>query len=403
MVKSKIKYTVPHIIDTINSAENLDTIIRNENILACVFASPILFVFSIANFLIRYVIFGEDVGNVLIDSLICFFLVLSFEVILRSNLKLSTLVNLVAVNYGIWCVFVFLRISRIIGPLVWFGAFLLLMMSMFQIKKNMLVVTGSVIIIMGIYNFIATPIKAYEFGRMHYIFLLIALTIILLVSVIVHKNTVNRYKRLVKHILALREQKNEMELLYEEVEASKEKLRYMAYHDSLTGLPNRKMVYQELDHMITAAKEESGQVFVVYIDIDYFKSINDTLGHDAGDKFINDVALRIKTVIKEKDLIGRMGGDEFALIIPGNVSEEELTTYLSEIKDKFEENSCIHGRKIRSSASLGIAVYPKDGEDSVTLMKHADIAMYKSKELGKNIIQYFHPSLEAEMLQKIIE
>jgi diguanylate cyclase (GGDEF)-like protein len=403
MTKSKSNYTVPHIMNKINKADDLETIIRNENLLACLFASPILFMMSIANFLIRYAGLHEGLGNVLIDSLICVILGLGFEIILRSGLKLNMLVNLVAINYGLWCVFMFIRISKIIGPLVWFGAFLLMLMAMYQIKKNMLLITGSVIIVMGIYNFLTTPIVTYEFGRIHYCFLLLALTAILMISAIVHKSTVNRYKRMMKHIDTLRDQKKEMESLYEEVAASKEKLQFLAFHDSLTQLPNRKMVYQWLDDMIETAKESSGKVYVVYIDIDYFKSINDSLGHDAGDQFIYEVAQRINALIDQKDLIGRIGGDEFALIIPRNVNEDELSAYLNGIKDKFEESSSVHGRKLKSSASLGIAVYPKDGEDTVILMKHADIAMYKSKELGKNKIQYYHPALEAEMLQKFIE
>lgn len=422
MAKEKGRYLVPHLLERINDTNDLDKIIENENKLACIFASQVLFVLAFLNLFIRTVALKEALLEVIIDSLICVILGILFEVILRIKLKGNTLVNLVAALYAFWCIFFFVRYHYLLGPLMWIILLINLIVAMIQVKKNMLIMSGGVMILAGIYCFFYAPFENFQINQNFYGMIVLLFLITITIAGAVHRNNANRYHKLNKQLQLVMEQKEEIEELYKEVTAAEnelhqqnklltaynniikkneERLHFLAYHDVLTELPNRKMINQRLEEMISEAKKQQSIVYVIYLDIDYFKNINDTMGHDAGDKFICVVADRIRAVIHPEDLFGRMGGDEFALIIPRNISEDEIYEYLLSIKDRFEESVNIHGKKIRSTASLGIATYPKDGEDAVMLMKNADIAMYRSKELGKNKIQFYHPDLQIEMIRKI--
>lgn len=146
MFSLKSNYLVPKVLEQLSKEENIDNVILNENKLACMFASPILFLVSIVNIIIRYGILKEAVGDVLFDSGICIILSLCFELVLRSKRKPDSMVNLVAALYGTWTIFVFIRFSRLFGPFVWYAGFILLLLSMFQVKKNMLVLVGSIIL-----------------------------------------------------------------------------------------------------------------------------------------------------------------------------------------------------------------------------------------------------------------
>jgi diguanylate cyclase (GGDEF)-like protein len=230
--------------------------------------------------------------------------------------------------------------------------------------------------------------------------MVIMLIMTLLIAAAMHKSSVSRYERLVRNYRILLDQKSEIEELFEEVTASKEKYQYLAYHDILTKLPNRIMLNQKLEELINITREYNRNIYVVYIDIDFFKHVNDTLGHDAGDQFISALANRIKEALHPDDLLGRMHGDEFVLIIPRDIDEVEVYLYLNSLKDLFENQISIKGVEINSTASMGVAVFPKDGTDAVTLTRNADIAMYKSKERGKNVIQFFYPELKEEMKKR---
>jgi diguanylate cyclase (GGDEF)-like protein len=141
--------------------------------------------------------------------------------------------------------------------------------------------------------------------------------------------------------------------------------------------------------------------YIIFIDIDSFKKINDSMGHHIGDLFISDAAKRLKASIHKSDFIGRIGGDEFALIIQRRLSNKEVFKYIDKIRKHFLQPFIIEGNEITSSASFGIASFPYDGVGQVELMKNADTAMYKAKELGKNNVQFFENSMKEELLEKL--
>jgi diguanylate cyclase (GGDEF)-like protein/PAS domain S-box-containing protein len=171
-------------------------------------------------------------------------------------------------------------------------------------------------------------------------------------------------------------------------------IRYMAYHDPLTGLPNRSLFNDRLN-MARARAERSGQkIAVMMLDLDKLKRINDTLGHETGDMLLRSVAQRLSGVLRKSDTIARMGGDEFLVIVPEVSSAEDAWVVTRKILDAFAEPFQIGNRELPTSTSIGFAMYPDDGLDGETLIRHADIAMYEAKIQGGSKCLRYNPKSE---------
>ena len=175
-----------------------------------------------------------------------------------------------------------------------------------------------------------------------------------------------------------------------------QQINYMATHDALTGLPNRLMFSQLLNHAIRSAQRHGKQLAVLFIDLDRFKTINDSLGHEAGDRLLKEMARRFKRSLRAVDVVGRLGGDEFIILTEevdelsqiANVAHKILTTTIQPI--------VLLGEECRVTASIGISIYPGDGTDEQTLIKNADIAMYFAKEEGKNNYQFYSKDIQSQ-------
>ncbi|MDO8414369.1 MAG: GGDEF domain-containing protein, partial [Gallionellaceae bacterium] len=157
-----------------------------------------------------------------------------------------------------------------------------------------------------------------------------------------------------------------------------------ATHDELTGLPNRRLFYDRLAQAIAEARRYSKKVAVIFIDLDHFKNINDTLGHEAGDQFLIAITGQLKTVPREIDTCARLGGDEFALILPSVESKDQVSLATQRILGTLDREFTINGIPVHASASIGVAIFPDDATDMEVLLKCADTAMYHSKEDGRN-------------------
>ena len=182
------------------------------------------------------------------------------------------------------------------------------------------------------------------------------------------------------------------------IDEREKEIVHVGLHDGLTSLPNRKLFVEQLS-LSMAKRKENCQVMVVYADLDDFKVVNDTLGHPAGDALLRNVAEFLR-----KDLtnatIARLGGDEFAILIDGIGPDDDLNTIARTVQSCFKRDIEIDGQKADCSASLGIAIAPADGEDGVTLMKHADLALYRAKHEGKSCYHFFEPSLDEQARQR---
>ena len=168
-----------------------------------------------------------------------------------------------------------------------------------------------------------------------------------------------------------------------------EKLTYMAYHDTLTGLPNRRLFKEKLDQALEEAKQTKNKVAVMYLDLDNFKYINDTLGHDVGDELLNQFAQRVKECLRDEDVLSRQGGDEFTILLPGIEEEQDAIRIADNIRASFQRAWNIGRNLFKTTSSIGIAFYPAHGKKGYELMRSADTALYQAKKDGKNIYRSY--------------
>jgi diguanylate cyclase (GGDEF)-like protein/PAS domain S-box-containing protein len=194
---------------------------------------------------------------------------------------------------------------------------------------------------------------------------------------------------------------------------SEEDIRRLAYFDSLTGLPNRRFIIEHLERELHHAEQVSGQLALLFVDLDGFKRINDSMGHNAGDELLQAVARRLRGQLRSTDVVsrtgalvprldvGRLGGDEFTIVVANVEGEAEASSIARRINDVLGEPMTIAGRQMVVTTSLGMAMFPRDGGDAMTLLRHADTAMYHAKESGRNNWQMYNRGMTAQALQRV--
>jgi diguanylate cyclase (GGDEF)-like protein/PAS domain S-box-containing protein len=172
---------------------------------------------------------------------------------------------------------------------------------------------------------------------------------------------------------------------------AEETIRKLAYHDSLTGLPNRVLFADRLNFAMSQAYRSQRRLAVMLLDLDRFKNVNDTFGHSVGDALLYSVGQRLTGLLRKNDTISRTGGDEFSLLMPEINQEKDTVTVAQKVLDVFQEPFVHDVHELHITTSIGIAIYPDDGEDTDTLLKHSDIAMYQAKQKGRNNYQRYKP------------
>jgi diguanylate cyclase (GGDEF)-like protein/PAS domain S-box-containing protein len=186
-----------------------------------------------------------------------------------------------------------------------------------------------------------------------------------------------------------------------ESKRTEEQLTYLAQYDALTGLPNRGLFRDRLALAMARAKRNEQLLALMFLDLDRFKEINDTLGHTTGDAVLHAVAKRLITSLREGDTIARLGGDEFTLILENVVDADEVTAVAEKILEAFSDPIVIEGREIDVTPSIGITLYPRGVEDIDTLLQTADIAMYHAKEEGRNTYEFYAPEMNAYAAERL--
>ena len=181
---------------------------------------------------------------------------------------------------------------------------------------------------------------------------------------------------------------------------AEEQIKHLAYHDALTGLPNRLLFKDRLTVALSHAQRDRTRLAVLFLDLDRFKVINDSLGHNIGDQLLQAVATRVQSCVRESDTVARLGGDEFTLLLPLSRSDDAAPV-AQKILEAIRYPFHIEGREFFITTSLGISLYPEDGTDAETLIKNADTAMYQAKELGRDNYQLFNAFVNAKALQRI--
>jgi diguanylate cyclase (GGDEF)-like protein len=182
---------------------------------------------------------------------------------------------------------------------------------------------------------------------------------------------------------------------------SEERLAYLAQYDHLTGLANRALFRDRLNQALARAERNNQSMALMFLDLDHFKSINDTLGHDAGDQLLKEVAKRLKSCVRKTDTVARIGGDEFTVILEGIASNQDPIIVAQKIIDKLSTPFIAAGQEVFSGISVGITVYPDDGETARELLKYADRAMYRAKDLGCNNYQFYAADLNLRATERL--
>lgn len=190
-----------------------------------------------------------------------------------------------------------------------------------------------------------------------------------------------------------------------EVKESQQRLDHLAHHDPLTGLPNRTLLSDRLEHAVARARRTGESVAVLFLDLDRFKNVNDTLGHPVGDDLLMKVAGRLREVLyeaqREGDTIARLGGDEFVILLEGSDSQEAVEDVANKILDTISMPFTAQGQELYIGASIGISLFPDDGEDVATLIKNADAAMYRAKEQGRHTFRFYTAELTSEAISRM--
>jgi diguanylate cyclase (GGDEF)-like protein len=179
------------------------------------------------------------------------------------------------------------------------------------------------------------------------------------------------------------------------------RIEYLASHDSLTSLPNREMFNGLLHHAIEAARRHQRRFAVLFIDLDRFKVINDSLGHDAGDILLGEIANRLRQTLRSSDVVARLGGDEFVVILEETAESHDVERIASNLLSVLGQPLQLSGHECHTTASIGIAMYPADGSDVQTLTKNADMAMYLAKEDGKNGFRLFTKEVKTQSIERL--
>ncbi|MFT6985717.1 MAG: diguanylate cyclase (GGDEF)-like protein [Psychromonas sp.] len=182
---------------------------------------------------------------------------------------------------------------------------------------------------------------------------------------------------------------------------SEKKLAYQATHDELTGLANRNYIYESLNLFIHHSQRDKTQVLVMFIDLDNFKQINDTAGHIAGDQVLKETSARLINAVRSTDTIARLGGDEFLLIIPDLLSSKDAEMLAVKILALFEKPFTATNQEFFITTSIGMAIYPHDGDDPDSLLKNADMALYRVKDAGRNSFTFYDPTMNDAMLRTL--
>jgi len=183
---------------------------------------------------------------------------------------------------------------------------------------------------------------------------------------------------------------------------AKEKLNYQAYHDSLTGLPNRLLFYDRLQHAMKEANRYDKKIAVMFMDLDYFKTINDSLGHESGDKVLQYLAELLQKVLRSVDTVARFGGDEFVILLDAVESVDDVFEVIQKIMQALQTPYHIKQHSIHLRVSLGISIYPDDSEDAQTLIRNADSAMYRAKDEGRDTYQFYKKEMTDKVKEHIV-
>lgn len=215
-------------------------------------------------------------------------------------------------------------------------------------------------------------------------------------------NKLELEERVATRTIELEVANQEMEKAKQNAESVAKRMEYHAHHDGLTGLPNRILLNDRLNKALSHARREQSRMALLFLDLDRFKIINDSLGHAVGDQLLRVISRRLKNCVRDEDTVARLGGDEFMVLLPSISGSSDAGRIGNKIIDSLVRAVSCNGHELHITTSIGVSIYPFDGADAETLLKHADISMYRAKELGRNKLVYYTAEMNAESRRQLV-
>lgn len=421
MKDQQFKRSIPVLFNLITNEDDPFKVIYYQNVISCLFAAPLLFLCAIINVIVVNYWHG-NLYSALFDSI--FFLLLAFVFVFLSIKKLDIYLfdHLISFALSILLAFIVIRYYNIIGPAVWTASFVMVVISLMRLKLTMIFYLAMTTLICGLYVTFILSGNSSPYSSIYILVQAVLFCIVFGLAIAASYLNFNRYDKAMQRLNAVILQKEqiaalfdkltdskealakknyELEESHEEIKKNEERLHFLAYYDHLTELPNRKMILERLQLLINLSALEEHTFYVVFIDLDNFKKINDTMGHAFGDRYLQTIAKRLLDIVHTEDLLGRLGGDEFALIIQRNILKEEAFAYIENLRNQLCYDIKTSCSEFKVSASFGISIFPQDGKEPYELLKSADTSMYKAKELGKNNIQFYRTDMNEDILRKV--
>ncbi|MGE4508491.1 MAG: putative bifunctional diguanylate cyclase/phosphodiesterase [Eubacteriaceae bacterium] len=409
------------ILNRIAEAEDLEKIKENEVKLMMVILAPMLFVAAGTSVVIS-VYWQIEMTRAMIATATLFFNGLVILVLLHLKLSRQVALHIMSVTLFISLLVTYLAYFEHFTFIFWMIVLIMMVLSNMMLQRALFYYMIAASLFFFCFSLIYYPDLVIQVDSAFYLTFLVAYLCIVVASLVnnqiyrqiiqkkarIYATTLNQkenlnlmYEDVVAHQQQLKAQ-NELLVHYNtEIEVNQERLEFLAYTDTLTGIPNRKMILEQIDLLIDLNQENRRPFALVFIDLDNFKKINDSMGHAAGDELLIKVTSRLKGAMDEKDLLGRLGGDELAILVRRQISEEKLLAYTQKLLNLLGNSFKLADKSVIMTASLGIAIWPGDARSCNDLLKAADTAMYKAKETGKNAIQFYQKEMKNEVLYKM--
>lgn len=379
------KRSIPFILKELYKTTDLEEIMKYEDHLITSIISSLAVFGGILNFVVR-LMWRDPILQILITSFFFVFFGLSLDYIVINVKKVKLRVALMSVCINGLLFNVTLSYYQRLGILLWTTIFLLMVVSIIRIDKTIFFSLGISGVLLNAYFYLFHLNESIVMNHLYFLTQIGLFLIIFIIGMLWNQLYQERYRR--NHAL------------YVEAVHGKEELNSLIYKDELTGLSNRKYFLERVQNIIDE-KNVNTKFAIVFVDLDGFKKINDTMGHHIGDIYLCHVGKRLTRLLKHGDLLGRFGGDEFAILLQNIDQKDELMSYVDQFREAMNVPFEIGSFRIYSSASFGVSIYPKDALKISELIKTADAAMYKAKEKGKNAVQFFRQEMKDEVLLKI--
>lgn len=391
---AKQKHRILRVLEDINNSISENEYSSNFDKLLCFFISPVLFIGAISLPFVGWLLLNRPLSDVIAETIIMFSFALVFEVIPRVKMKQTLKHHAIAFLYSLMFLFCIVRYYSYVGPALWTFGFIQIVLSLSQNSKTMLVYSAVTLTISGLFVTFFPEKLNFEMGLSYYLIQFVLFSLLYLVATAVYGINKSHLNKLDSQLILLQSEISERKI-------AEEKNIYLALYDQLTGLPNRTLFCDRLNQAIEFSVRNKLEIYVLFIDIDLFKLVNDTLGHSCGDELLKQIGARLSAVLRSSDAVCRVSGDEFLIMLQDISDYDKVVKITERILEKITTPFDINGSLVRVSCSIGISKFPDNGNNTETLIKNSDIAMYKAKQDGKNRFAVYSDDLEKTRLEEM--